>query len=86
MATAKNTFDFTGSISVLKGVSLRDREYLREMTFIMYQLGLGEGREKVGVTGHLFQEPVGTRLDLSLSLFLSVSPSLSPLCVLRGGA
>lgn len=59
MATAKNTFDFIGSISVLRGVSLRDRECLREMTFIMYQLGLGEGREKVGVTRPSFSRASG---------------------------
>lgn len=60
MSGAKNTFDFSGSISVPRGLGLWDKDYVREMTSVIHLLGLPEDRKKVVATGHPFQEPVGT--------------------------
>lgn len=44
MSGAKNTLDFSGSISVPRGLGLRDRGSVRRMTSVVHLLGLQEGR------------------------------------------
>lgn len=59
MSGAKNTFDFSGSISVPRGLGLRDQDYVREMTSVIHLLGLPEGREKVAVIRPNFSRASG---------------------------
>lgn len=67
MSGAKNTFDFSGSISVPRGLGLRDKDYVREMTSVIHLLGLPEGKEKVAAMRPSFSRASGnTWLDLSV--------------------